>query len=40
MVALVGAGIATIPWPTMLSVVAQIVAGEAQQPRRGTSRIL
>jgi hypothetical protein len=33
MVALVGAGIATIPWPTMLSVIAQIVAGEAQQPR-------
>lgn len=38
--ALVNAGIANIPWPTMLSVIAQIVAGEAQQPRRGTARML
>jgi hypothetical protein len=40
MLALVGTGIASIPWPTMLSVIAQIVAGEAQQRRRGTARIL
>jgi hypothetical protein len=40
MLALVGAGMANIPWPTMLSVIAQISAREAQQPRRGTARIL
>jgi len=40
MLALVGAGMANSPSPTMLSVITQIVAGEAQQPRRGTARIL
>ena len=40
MLALVGVGMANSPSPTMLSVITQIVAGEAQQPRRGTARIL